>query len=157
VIEAAALAGGSWPVVVVAPRMDEVEYRRLMRIGEQRGVELTILIGVEDDELVRLYQRARATLYLARGEPFGLASLEAQACGSPVIVSKEGGLPETIVDGVSGWAVERSAREAAGKLKCLEDVDVAQAMGLAGSRVARAWTWASSAEQLHEVLREVAS
>lgn len=36
-------------------------------------------------------------------EPFGRVSIEAQQAGLPVIVSDKGGLPETVIDGSSGW------------------------------------------------------
>ncbi len=38
-------------------------------------------------------------------EPYGLAPVEAQACGMPVIGWKRGALPETVVDGETGWLV----------------------------------------------------
>ena len=69
----------------------------------------TVRVGVHDEQLVELYQHALVTLYLSYAEPFGLVSIEAQACGTPVIVSDEGGLPETIIAGVTGWAVPRSS------------------------------------------------
>ena len=38
-------------------------------------------------------------------EPFGLAAAEAQACGTPVVAFRRGGLSEVIVDGVTGFLV----------------------------------------------------
>ena len=50
--------------------------------------------------------RAAVVLYPARwDEPFGLAAAEAQACGTPVIAFRRGGLGEVILDGVTGFLV----------------------------------------------------
>jgi glycosyltransferase involved in cell wall biosynthesis len=51
---------------------------------------------------------ARATVVLCPSrwdEPFGLAAAEAQACGTPVVAFRRGGLAEVIVDGVTGFLV----------------------------------------------------
>ncbi len=51
---------------------------------------------------------ARAAVVLCPSrwdEPFGLAAAEAQACGTPVIAFRRGGLGEVIVDGVTGFLV----------------------------------------------------
>jgi glycosyltransferase involved in cell wall biosynthesis len=57
--------------------------------------------SVADDELRRLYSRARAVLVPAE-EDFGLVALEAQAAGTPVIAFDAGGARETVVDGLTG-------------------------------------------------------
>lgn len=51
---------------------------------------------------------ACADLFLlpSAGESFGLAALEAMACGTPVVASRVGGLPEVVEDGVSGFLLE---------------------------------------------------
>ena len=50
--------------------------------------------------------RAAVVLYPARwDEPFGMAAAEAQACGTPVVAFRRGGLSEVIVDGVTGFLV----------------------------------------------------
>ena len=51
---------------------------------------------------------ARAAIVLCPSrwnEPFGLAAAEAQACGTPVVAYRRGGLSEVIVDGVTGFLV----------------------------------------------------
>jgi len=157
-IAAVAQAERRWPLIVVAPRPQPEEQSRLQALSRQSGVALEVRVGVTDEELRDLYQGAVATLYLAREEPFGLASLEAQACGSPVVVADEGGLPETMVSGQTGWAVAREDARAAG-----EAIDaVARVDALAGfSRRARehaiTHTWAACAEAVQEALDEAAA
>ncbi|HJU18227.1 MAG TPA: glycosyltransferase family 4 protein [Stellaceae bacterium] len=46
-------------------------------------------------------------------EPFGLAMIEAMACGTPVIAMRNGSVPEVVEDGVTGFVVEEEAAAAA--------------------------------------------
>jgi UDP-glucose:tetrahydrobiopterin glucosyltransferase len=58
--------------------------------------------------------RAAVVLCPARwDEPFGMAAAEAQACGTPVVAYRRGGLAEMIADGVSGFLVEPDDLQAA--------------------------------------------
>lgn len=61
-----------------------------------------MLMGYQPFEVLRDHmQRARAFVFTAE-EDFGIAPVEAQACGTPVIAFGKGGTLETVVDGVSG-------------------------------------------------------
>ncbi len=53
-------------------------------------------------EIIQCYQQTDALLFPSRLEGFGLAVLEAQACGLPVIATRGSSLPEVIEDGVTG-------------------------------------------------------
>jgi glycosyltransferase involved in cell wall biosynthesis len=70
-------------------------------------------------QLVPYLQKAAAVLLLGRwSEPFGLSAVEAQACGTPLIATRRGALPEIIVEGEPGVVVDsvEQAVAAAGKL-----------------------------------------
>jgi glycosyltransferase involved in cell wall biosynthesis len=71
---------------------------------DQPGV--TVHPGVPRASMWATMARAAAVVCPARwDEPFGIAAADAQACGTPVIAFKRGGLAETIVDGVTGFLV----------------------------------------------------
>ena len=74
----------------------------LAALAKQAGVELEVKIMVKDAELISCLSRATVMIYSSRLEPFGLAPLEANACGTPVIALAEGGVRETIVSGENG-------------------------------------------------------
>ena len=59
---------------------------------------------VGDDELTQLYARARAVVVPSK-EEFGIAAVEAQASGRPVIAAAAGGALETVIDGRTGVLV----------------------------------------------------
>jgi glycosyltransferase involved in cell wall biosynthesis len=66
-------------------------------------------------------------------EALNLTSLEAQACGVPVVVSRSGGLPETVVDGRTGFVVPPDDPDAlaAAIRRLIDDRNTQQQMGSA--------------------------
>lgn len=64
--------------------------------------------------------KARALLHLINfEEPFGLSVIEAMACGTPVIATRRGSMPELIEHGVNGFLVD----SADGALAAIERID----------------------------------
>ena len=57
----------------------------------------------EQEQIVPILSVADLFLLPSSAESFGVAALEAMACGVPVVASRVGGLPELIEDGVSGF------------------------------------------------------
>lgn len=63
---------------------------------------ITLLGRLSESSLIERYQGCDALLFPSRLEGFGLAALEAMACGKPVICANSSALPEVVEDGVSG-------------------------------------------------------
>ncbi len=96
------------PRLVVASNVVDVNWKaHLERLATQHGVALEIKTFPSDAELVRLYNRALLFVYAPYLEPFGLAVLEAMACGTVVVAVKEGGVRESVSHGETGLLTER--------------------------------------------------
>jgi L-malate glycosyltransferase len=67
------------------------------------------------DSVARLLQATDLFLLPSQTESFGLAALEAMACGAPVVASRAGGLPEVIEDDVTGILEPAGSVEAMGR------------------------------------------
>lgn len=87
-----------------------------------------ILGEITHEEKANLLAKARAVLFpIDWEEPFGLVMTEAMACGTPVIATPRGSVPEVIADGETGFvvSVENYAQEAAERLQRLKEIDPA--------------------------------
>jgi glycosyltransferase involved in cell wall biosynthesis len=75
---------------------------------------------------VELLQNARATLFpIEWEEPFGLVMIESMACGTPVIATRHGAVPEVIQDGRGGIIVDhwREIPEALERADAIEPIE----------------------------------
>lgn len=96
-LEAARLAGKRIKVVGAGPE--------LARLKSTFGDSAEFLGRVSTSELARLYPRALA-LVVPNMEEFGIAAVEAQAAGRPVVALDAGGTRETVANGETGVLVE---------------------------------------------------
>jgi glycosyltransferase involved in cell wall biosynthesis len=126
---------------------------------EAAGDERIVFHGsVSQTETIGLYQRAAMLVYPSvYNEPSGNATIEAAACGLPVISTYSGGIPEYVEDGRTGLLAARGdAWELARAIsRVLDDSALARAMGEAGrQRVLERFTWKASARRLAELIEE---
>jgi glycosyltransferase involved in cell wall biosynthesis len=124
-VEAARAAG--MPLVMSVKMAEQVEEEHWQKEVEPLlDDDVTVLNEVDHDRKVDLLRRARAVLFpIDWEEPFGLVMTEAMACGTPVIASSRGAVPEVLAEGVTGFVVpvEDYAHEAARALRRLAEID----------------------------------
>lgn len=146
------------PELVIACHFEEPGERNyLSALAGSYGVRLSFRDKASVEELTALYNSALATLFPSVFEPLGLVPLESMACGTPVVGVAEGGIRETVVDGVTGFLTQRDPAEfSAAIVRLLSDPALAAEMGRAGRQHVMAnWNWDRSIAQLESVLRSV--
>jgi len=120
----------SWYEKKVADLVKEKELEKDIWFGQFPHSEMHRLIALSD-VLVSPTVEAK--------EPFGLCPVEGMACGVPAIVTRSGGLVESVVDGVTGFIIDRDparipAQLADRVIKLFSDPDLARKMGLEGRK-----------------------
>ena len=102
------------------------------------GLGPHVEMGGEEPEVISLLSVADLFLLPSLKESFGLAALEAMACGVPVVASRVGGLPEVVSDGVAGFLhpPDRIDEMAASAVRILSDDDLHARMAADAERLA---------------------
>ena len=113
-------------------------------------------------DVVQLLSHATAFVCPSVYEPLGIVNLEAMACGTAVVASDVGGIPEVVVDGQTGVLVHYDDADpggfesglAAALTQVLADPARAAEMGRAGrARAVAAFSWNAIAAQTLDVYR----
>lgn len=126
-------------------------------VGVLDRLRLTGRVG--SDELVRLYRRAAVVVVPSRYEGFGLPAVEAMACGTPVVASRAGALPEVMQLTEGGVLAERDDPDsiARGVRMLLENEETRAMMAKRGrERVVETLSWPRVAAATADVYAELA-
>ena len=89
------------------------------------GPTIEFLGEVSEEELIKLYQGAKALIYPSEYEDFGIMPVEAQSFGTPVIGLAQGGVKETVIDGKTGVLFDEPTVESVVKaIKRLDKIKI---------------------------------
>ncbi|MBN2227304.1 MAG: glycosyltransferase family 4 protein [candidate division Zixibacteria bacterium] len=113
---------------------------------------------VEPDLVLKRLMDYDIMVMPSRSESFGVAAVEAGACGLPVVASKVGGIPEVVKDGETGILVppEDSHALAEAIRRLAEDVVLRRKMGENGrDLVENEFSWDKSVEQMVALYRRL--
>ncbi len=99
-------------LVMVGDGPDRVDAENEAR---ELGVTADVRFLGRLDSVASLLQATDLFLLPSQTESFGLAALEAMACGAPVVASRAGGIPEVVDDGVTGILEPVGSVEAMGR------------------------------------------
>lgn len=135
------------------PEAAQEEFKKLQSLVDELGIGASVEFRnhVPDDVLADHYRAASVFALSSRYEPFGMTAVEAMACGTPTVITTEGGLWEDMVWGLEALYANPFDPPAFGHAICavLQHPEVADQLALYGSQKARArFTWNGIAQQI---------
>ena len=135
--------------------MEEELKRMVLNLKIEQSISF---VGfVPHEEIPALLQSIDIFVMPSCFETFGVAAVEAQATELPVVATRVGGIPEVVVDGVTGILVEPRNPEqlAEAILKLIEDPELRLRMGQEGRRyVLKHYRWVDNAAEMAKLYRQ---
>ncbi len=133
----------------------DAEMARLQTLKDELGISdiVTFLGRRAQESLPYYYSSADVVVMPSLYESFGLAALEAMACGTPVVASDVGGLSFIVRDGETGYLVPEG--DPLALKNCLQrllfDRELRARLGKRAAVVAREYAWSNVADQMEMV------
>jgi glycosyltransferase involved in cell wall biosynthesis len=146
------LSGG---VRLVIAGQEDFRSRDVLQEATRHPQGSIVFLGaVPDEDLPALYNLAEAVAYPSLVEGFGIPILEAMACGTPVLASPRGALPEVGGDAVLWAEPEDEEALARGLERILTDSELRERLRAAGPPRARLFDWDETAKRTLEAYHE---
>ena len=152
------LSGDNWRLLVAGDGLQRVEIEAMLEAAAPDRVRF--LGALPAERLAEIYALADILVWPAVDEAFGIALLEAQAAGLPVIAGKARGVPDIVGSGVTGLlpAANDPDAFAAAVQRLMDDGDLRARMGTAAaSRVRAKFDLPTAAAMLDSTIRTVAA
>lgn len=134
--------------------MDHILVPTIEKLGLRNRVTFTNF--VPDDELPALYSGALAAVFPSLHEGFGLAPVEAMACGTPLVAHSAGAIPEVVGDAAVILAELDEAAFADALADLYSSRQRQRELGQLGVRRSKRYSGETTARQTLELYREVA-
>lgn len=136
---------------------DGEEAPALRRLAGELGLTKTVTFAgrVDEEQLVKYFNRALIVTMTSVGEPFGIVPIEAMAAGAAVVCSDSGGPASTVEHGVSGLHFRSGdVADLAAQLALLLDApELAARLGQRGREIAmRQYAWEQTTSGIHTVI-----
>jgi glycosyltransferase involved in cell wall biosynthesis len=142
---------------LVIAGQEDFRSREVFEEAKRQGERSVVFLGaVPDADLPALYNLAEALVYPSLAEGFGIPVLEAMACGTPVLASPRGALPEVGGDAVLWVEPEDEEALAGGIERILTDSELRGRLRAAGPARAERFDWNETARVTLEAYRRAA-
>ena len=132
--------------------------RKLLSLVESNGLNDRVIFAGHREDIPELLASFDIFVLPSQSEGFGRVNLEAMAMGKPVISTNVGGIPEVVVDGVTGILVPPDDPNALSRalMKLLDDPSQRESMGREGrKRVEERFTLQGHVQRIQLIYRDV--
>ena len=137
--------------LILSGFLDSKQYKKYFdELSSNKSDNVTILINISDDQALSYLQNCSVFLFPSINEPFGIATVEAMACGKPVVGHNSGATPEIIShigylcgDDLSEW-VERVKY-------LMADRRLRQELGAKSHQTAKKYGWDRTVVELEKI------
>lgn len=132
--------------------------QKLVSLVDSTGLSDKVIFAGFRDNIPEILASFDIFVLPSRSEGFGRANLEAMAMGKPVVSTNVGGIPEVVLDGVTGILVQPGNSEdlARAIMKLLNDCELRESLGREGRRrVEEHFTLQSHLQRIQEIYGEI--